>query len=43
MNDYSKIMATVFVIQDIPGTKAGAPKINIIGATQFGELKSIIT
>ena len=29
----------VFVIQDIPGTKLGTPKINIIGATQFGNLK----
>ena len=30
---------TVYVIQDIPGTKIGAPKINIIGATQYGQLK----
>ena len=29
----------VYVIQDIPGSKAGTPKINIIGATQFGNLK----
>jgi len=29
----------VYVIQDIPGSKVGAPKINIIGATQFGNLK----
>ena len=35
-------MATVFVIQDIPGTKQGAPKINIIGATQFGKLKVLL-
>ena len=35
-------MATVFVIQDIPGTKAGAPKINIIGATEFGNLKVLL-
>ena len=35
-------MATVFVIQDIPGTKVGAPKINIIGATQFGQLKVLL-
>ena len=33
---------TVYVIQDIPGTKAGAPKINIIGATQFGQLKVLL-
>ena len=45
MNDYSKIKSnnsTVYVIQDIPGTKAGAPKINIIGATQFGQLKVLL-
>ena len=32
----------VYVIQDIPGTKQGAPKINIIGATQFGKLKVLL-
>jgi hypothetical protein len=32
----------VYVIQDIPGTKQGAPKINIIGATQFGQLKVLL-
>ena len=32
----------VYVIQDIPGTKVGAPKINIIGATQFGQLKVLL-
>ncbi len=35
-------MATVFVIQDIPGTKLGAPKINIIGAREFGDLKVLL-
>ena len=35
-------MATVFVIQDIPGSKVGAPKINIIGATEFGDLKVLL-
>jgi len=32
----------VYVIQDIPGSKIGAPKINIIGATQFGRLKVLL-
>src|SRR6056300_1614481 len=32
----------VYVIQDIPGSKIGAPKINIIGATQFGQLKVLL-
>ena len=35
-------MATVFVIQDIPGSKIGTPKINIIGATEFGNLKVLL-
>ena len=47
MVDYDKIKHTdkqsiVYVIQDIPGTKAGAPKINIIGATQFGNLRVLL-
>ena len=33
---------SVFVIQDIPGTKIGAPKINIIGAREFGDLKVLL-
>ena len=32
----------VYVIQDIPGTKMGAPKINIIGAREFGNLKVLL-
>ena len=32
----------VYVIQDIPGSKMGTPKINIIGATQFGKLKVLL-
>ena len=32
----------VYVIQDIPGTKVGAPKINIIGAREFGNLKVLL-
>ena len=47
MVDYEKLKHTdkqsiVYVIQDIPGTKQGAPKINIIGATQFGTLKVLL-
>ena len=47
MVDYEKIKNTdkqpiVYLIQDVPGTKAGAPKINIIGATQFGQLKVLL-
>ena len=28
---------TVYVIQEISGTRYGAPKINIIGASKYGE------
>ena len=47
MVDYDKIKNTdkqsiVYVIQDIPGTKVGTPKINIIGATQFGNLRVLL-
>ena len=27
---------TVYVLQELPGTKAGAPKINIMSASQHG-------
>ena len=30
---------TVYVIQEIPGTKAGNPKINILGAAEYGVFK----
>ena len=47
MVEYDKIKNTdkqsiVYVIQDIPGSKQGAPKINIIGATQFGNLRVLL-
>jgi len=32
----------VFVIQEIPGTKEGRPKINIMGAQKFGEIKVLL-
>tara|TARA_E500000318_G_scaffold98840_1_gene100472 strand:+ start:103 stop:459 length:357 start_codon:yes stop_codon:yes gene_type:complete len=32
----------VYVVQDIPGTREGRPKINIIGASEFGELKVLL-
>ena len=38
-NDYA---ATVYVIQEIPGTRAGNPKINIMGATKYGEIKTLL-
>ena len=38
-NEYSP---TVYVIQEIPGSKAGTPKINIMGASQYGQFKFLL-
>jgi len=35
-------LPTVYVIQEIPGTKAGSPKINILGAAEYGTLKFLL-
>ena len=32
----------VYIIQEIPGTREGQPKINIVGASKFGELKVLL-
>ena len=32
----------VYVVQEIPGTQAGSPKINILGASQFGRMKFLL-
>jgi len=32
----------VYVIQEIPGTQEGRPKINIVGASKFGELQVLL-
>mgnify|MGYP001287112760 FL=1 len=32
----------VYVIQEIPGTKAGNPKINIMGAASYGQFKFLL-
>ena len=33
---------TVYVIQEIPGTQAGNPKINIMGASHYGQFKFLL-
>ena len=38
-NDYA---ATVYVVQEIPGSRVGAPKINIMGASQYGQFKFLL-
>jgi|TARA_Y100000310_G_scaffold177314_1_gene177398 hypothetical protein len=35
-------MSIVYVIQEIPGTKTGAPKINIMGAAEYGTFKFLL-
>jgi hypothetical protein len=32
----------VYVIQEIPGTQAGKPKINIMGASEYGTFKFLL-
>ena len=32
----------VYVLQELPGTKAGAPKINIMSASKYGEFKFLL-
>ncbi len=32
----------VYVIQEIPGTKEGRPKINIMGAAEYGKFKFLL-
>ena len=34
--------STVYVIQEIAGTREGRPKINIIGASQYGSFKFLL-
>ena len=43
-NDISNVgkMPNVYVIQEIPGTKEGKPKINIMGASQYGKLNFLL-
>ena len=40
--DLKNYASTVYVIQEIPGTRAGNPKINIIGASQYGQFKFLL-
>ena len=38
----TKRPTTVYVIQEIPGTRAGNPKINILGASEYGVFKFLL-
>ena len=35
-------VSTVYVIQEIAGTRAGNPKINIMGASHYGQFKFLL-
>ena len=37
-----KDKAVVYVIQEIPGTQSGNPKINIMGASKYGDFKFLL-
>lgn len=36
------ILSKVYVIQELPGTRLGTPKFNIMGASKFGELVTLL-
>ena len=38
----SSSVPTVYVIQEIAGTRAGNPKINIMGAANYGQFKFLL-
>ena len=40
--DLSMLERIVYVIQEIPGTQAGNPKINIMGASRYGDFKFLL-
>ena len=40
--DLKTTPATVYVIQEIAGTREGRPKINIMGAAEFGKFKFLL-
>ena len=42
LSERHKSKSTVYVIQAVPGTRDGAPKINIVGAQEFGEIKVLL-
>jgi hypothetical protein len=42
MKENNSLIPTVYVIQEIPGTKDGRPKINIMGAAEYGKFKFLL-
>ena len=42
MSESIKNENIVYVLQELPGTKAGTPKINIMSASKYGEFKFLL-
>ena len=42
MSESIKEENIVYVLQELPGTKAGAPKINIMSASKYGKFKFLL-
>ena len=42
MSESIKEENIVYVLQELPGTKAGTPKINIMSASKYGEFKFLL-
>ena len=42
MKEKEKKEPIVYVLQEVPGTRAGRPKFNIIGAQKYGRLKVLL-
>ena len=40
--DIKQNKPTVYVLQELPGTKAGSPKINIMSASKHGDFKFLL-
>ena len=42
MSESIKKENIVYILQELPGTKAGAPKINIMSASKYGKFKFLL-
>jgi len=46
MSDYTDLKKNkepiVYVLQELPGTRIGRPKFNIMGASKYGKLKVLL-
>ena len=46
MSDYTDLKKDkepiVYVLQELPGTRMGRPKFNIMGASKYGKLKVLL-